>query len=156
MPSILFIRAMLISIALTLFLSVNFCLAQDSNLVVLKILHLEEQRRLASLNGDTVALAQLFAADFYEVAANGGFRTLSQNLHERGRGDLQINTLSFDSVEVRVFETTAIVTGIVRRSGIYKGAPFQQQPIRYSRVYLNEHGMWRIVFGQNTTIATPN
>ena len=156
MPSISFIRAMFISIALTLFVSVNFCFAQDSSTVVRKILQLEEQRRIASLNGDTLALAQLFAPNFYEVAANGGFRTLSQNLHERGRGDLQINTLTFDSVEVRVFETTAIVTGIVRRSGVYKGAPFQQQPIRYSRVYLNEHGVWRIIFGQNTTIATPN
>jgi ketosteroid isomerase-like protein len=154
MPLILFLRLIRTGIAVTAILLTNSCLAQDSS-VVRSIMQLEEQRRVASLNGDTAALAQLFEPGFYEIAVNGGFRTRRQNLNERGRGDLQFTALSFDSVEVRVFGTTAIVTGIVRRSGIYKGAPFQQQPIRYSRVYLKEQGVWRIIFGQNTTIATP-
>ena len=117
------------------------------------ITQLEEKRRLASLNGDLNALSEILAPEFYEIGRMGIFRTRDQNLNERKKGILKFDSLSFDSLEVKVFNDVAIATGIVYGKGIYNNQPFQQPRIRYSRVYFYRNGKWQIIFGQNTDIA---
>jgi hypothetical protein len=135
-----------------LFLS-QFIKAQDSKNTIDIIMRLEESRRLASLNGDLNALSEILAPEFYEIGRKGVFRTRDQNLNERKKGVLKLDSLSFDSIEVKVFNDVAIVTGIVQGKGMYDSQPFQQPRMRYSRIYFYRVGKWRIIFGQNTDIA---
>lgn len=127
--------------------------AQDSKKTIDIIMRLEESRRLASLNGDLNALSEILAPEFYEIGRKGVFRTRDQNLNERKKGVLKFDSLSFDSIEVKVFNDVAIVTGIVQGKGMYDSQPFQQPRMRYSRIYFYRVGKWRIIFGQNTDIA---
>ena len=131
----------------------QFIKAQDSKNTIDIIMRLEESRRLASLNGDLNALSEILAPEFYEIGRKGVFRTRDQNLNERKKGVLKLDSLSFDSIEVKVFNDVAIVTGIVQGKGMYDSQPFQQPRMRYSRIYFYRVGKWRIIFGQNTDIA---
>jgi len=128
-------------------------IAQKSLAAEKIIRELEEQRREASINNDTTSLAALFAPEFYEIGRFGKFRTKAQNMMERANGKLRMDSLTLDSIEVKVFGNVAIATGITRGKGLYAGMPFEQQAMRYSRIYLYRKKRWQIIFGQNTPIV---
>lgn len=127
--------------------------AQNEKNTIEIVKQLEERRRLASLNGDLNALGDILAPEFYEIGRMGVFRTRDQNLSERNKGILKFDSLTMDSIDVKVFNDVAIVTGIVQGKGMYNNQPFQQPRMRYSRIYYFRDGKWRIIFGQNTDIA---
>jgi hypothetical protein len=127
--------------------------AQNEKNTIEIIKQLEERRRVASLNGDLNALTEILDPDFYEIGRLGVFRTRDQNINERRNGILKFDSLSMDSLEVKVFNDMAIVTGIVQGKGMYNNQPFQQPRMRYSRIYFYRNGKWRNIFGQNTDIA---
>jgi len=127
--------------------------AQNGKNTIEIIKNLEEKRRQASLSGDLKVLGDVLAPEFYEIGRKGVFRTRDQNLNERSKGILKFDSLSIDSLDVRVFNDMAIVTGIIHGKGIYNNQPFEQPRMRYSRIYFYREGRWRIIFGQNTDIA---
>ena len=127
--------------------------AQDQKSTIEIIKQLEESRRVASLSNDVNKLSDILAPEFYEIGRLGIFRTRDQNINERRNGILKFDSLSLDSLDVRVFNDMAIVTGIIQGKGTYNGKPFQQPRMRYSRIYLYRENKWRNVFAQNTEIA---
>ena len=127
--------------------------AQNEKNTIEIIKNLEEKRRLASLSNDIKVLGDILAPEFYEIGRKGVFRTRDQNLDERSKGILKFDSLSMDSLDVRVFNDMAIVTGIIHGKGMYNNQPFEQPRMRYSRVYLYRKGKWQNVFAQNTDIA---
>lgn len=141
-------------VMLLIMISVAFSIkAQDQKNTIEIIKQLEENRRIASLSGDLNTLGNILAPEFYEIGRKGIFRTRDQNLNERKKGILKFDSLSMDSIEVKVFNDVAIVTGIVQGKGTYNGQPFQQPRMRYSRIYLYRENKWRNVFAQNTDIS---
>ncbi len=118
------------------------------------ILDLEAQRQQAQLHGDWQTIQKLNSPDFTEIAGNGAIRTAAQNAQDMRAGALKFETVEYTDEKVRVHGDTAFVTGIANRTGTFNGAPFEQH-LRYTRIYVREHGEWRVVFAQNTRIEPP-
>ena len=116
-----------------------------------QILRLEEQRRQALLRHDVQALDHLLADDYAETTTNRELRTKAQNIAEAGSGDMKLDYLNFRDLKVRVYGTTAVVTGHIIRRGQFRGRQFSGQA-RYTRVYVKRQGEWRAVAHEGTRV----
>lgn len=132
-------------------LALSGCAHQQQAGVEHEILALEHQRQEAQLKGDWQAIQSLNAPDFAEVAADGSMRTGAQNSQAMRDGVLKFDQIEHSDQHVRVFGSTAFVTGVVRRTGSYAGKSFQHH-LRYTRIYVRSSGSWRAVFAQNTRV----
>jgi len=52
---------------------------------------------------------------------------------------------------VRVYQTTAVITGRTEMSGQFGETPFATKS-RYTHVYVEQQGRWRLVAAQGTKI----
>jgi len=68
-------------------------------------------------------------------------------------GSGQLRFLAIEPVESRVrrYPGTAVVTGRTRMSGTFDGTPFTASS-RYTHVYVQQDGRWRLVAAQGTQI----
>jgi len=119
-----------------------------------QIVALEHVRAQAQLRGDWEAMLRVNAADFTEIAGDGSVRTGAENNAAMRDGILKFDSVDYSDLRVRAEGNTAIVTGVARRTGSYRGVPFEQH-LRYSRVYVRAEGSWKAVFAQNTRIEAP-
>jgi len=55
--------------------------------------------------------------------------------------ELVISDYSVDDVEVKIYEATAAVTGVVESSGSRKGVPFTSR-IRFTNVWVRQGDTW--------------
>jgi hypothetical protein len=117
-----------------------------------EILDLEGLREAAQLRGDWQAIQRLNAPDFIDIGGAGVIRTGPQNADAMRSGTLRFERVEHSDQEVRVYRGVAIVTGVSHRTGSYAGTPFDQR-IRYTRVYVREHGIWRAALAQTTRLA---
>ena len=109
----------------------------------------EYARKQALLTADTVLLSRLTAAEFYEVNRFGQLRTRANNMLEIATRTLKLNSVSFDSLSVRIYGDVAILTGIADNTGEYRGTPFGGR-IRYTRIFTRRDGRWQAVVMQHT------
>lgn len=109
----------------------------------------EYARKQALLTADTVLLSHLTAAEFYEVSRFGQLRTRANNMLEIATRTLKLNSVSYDSLSVRIYGDVAILTGIADNTGEYRGTPFAGR-IRYTRVFARRDGRWQAVVMQHT------
>ena len=115
------------------------------------IVALERLRAQAQLRGDWETIRRLNAPDFDEIAGDGGLRTGAENNEAMRAGILKFDAVDYSGLRVRVHGDVAVVTGVARRSGSFRGTPFEQH-LRFSRIYVRAEGTWRAVFAQNTRI----
>jgi hypothetical protein len=101
------------------------------------------------LSADTILLSRLTGAEFYEVSRFGQLRTRAMNMREIATGALKLRTINYDSLNVRVYENVAILTGIADNAGEFLGNPFSGK-IRYTRVFVSRDGRWQAVVMQHT------
>ena len=106
----------------------------------------------ASVARDPVALDRLMADDFVHVNYTGArvtkpsiLRSLSSN---RGFG---YPVHRSDSVEVKIYGTTAVMDGIMVRRG-EKDRPEDDGTFRFTRVWVNTPAGWRVTANQYTAI----
>lgn len=116
-----------------------------------EILNLESRRRDAQLRGDWQAIQNINAPDFAEIAGTGAIRTAAENSEAMRSGMLKFTTVEYSDERIHANGNVAFVTGIGRRTGSFRGTPFQQH-FRYTRIYFRRNGSWRAVFAQNTPI----
>ncbi len=107
--------------------------------------------RDALLSSDTVALSRLHATEFVEISVLGTLRTWAENMRDVATGDLQLLTIKYDSLDVRVYGDVGILTSIVNRTGTYLAKPFATR-IWYTRVFVWRDGRWQTVMVQQTPI----
>ena len=67
--------------------------------------------------------------------------------------------IKFESIEpaenrVRIYQTTAIITGRTEMKGKVGDAPFAASS-RYTHVYVSQQGAWRLATAQGTQISPP-
>jgi hypothetical protein len=109
----------------------------------------ELARRDALLAVDTTALGRLVANEFFEVSRLGTIRARADNIREIGSGDLKLLTIKYDSLDVRLYDKVAILSGIADNTGTFHGMPFAGK-IRYTRVFVWRDGRWQAVSMQQT------
>jgi ketosteroid isomerase-like protein len=105
----------------------------------------------ALLRRDVDALARIMAPDCsFTYPLEGDSR--NQFIADVESGDLRVESMTRDNVEVRVFGQTAVITGLDTAKWIYKGHQIEGY---YSsiHVYAERQGLWQLVAVQACPVA---
>ena len=108
------------------------------------IRRLDDQRIQAQVHADATTLDRIYADDFIGVGPSGTVRTKPQVLADFTSGDLKFQSITTDEVQVRVYENTAVETGLSTMTGQDKGKDVPRDT-RFIRVWVNQRGRWRLV-----------
>ena len=105
---------------------------------------LDDERIQAQIHADATALDRIYAADFIGVGPSGRVRTKPQVISDFTSGALKFQSITTDEVQVRVYENTAVETGLSTMVGQDKGKAVPRDT-RFTRVWVKQQGRWRLV-----------
>src|SRR5437762_11406154 len=105
---------------------------------------LDNERIQAQIHADATALDRVYAADFIGVGPSGTVRTKPQVISDFTSGDLKFQSITTAEVQVRVYENTAVETGLSTMVGQDKGKVVPRDT-RFTRVWVKQQGRWRLV-----------
>ena len=105
---------------------------------------LEMEWRRAQLSNNISVIDRLLADDYLGISANGTLETKADELTRRRSGSLHITQLDLSDIKVRIYGDTAVVTSKADLVG-KNGDRDISGRFRYTRVYSNRMGQWRIV-----------
>lgn len=108
------------------------------------IRQLDNERIQAQIGADAAALDRIYADDFIGVGPSGTVRTKAQVISDFTSGDLKFQSITTDEVQVRVYENTAVETGLSTMVGQDKGKAVPRDT-RFTRVWVKQQGRWRLV-----------
>src|ERR1043165_1609609 len=108
------------------------------------IRQLDHERIQAPIGADTAALERIYADDFVGIGPSGTVRTKTQVMSDFTSGELRFQSITTDEVQVRVYESTAVETGLSPMVGQDKGKAVPSDT-RFTRVWIKQHGGWRLV-----------
>jgi len=109
---------------------------------------LEQERFTAYVQGDVAVLDRIFADDLVYFHSNGLSDPKSGVLQSFASGDLKISRFEAEDLQVREIGNVMVATGLVHVELVNKGTPAKFD-IRYSAIYANHAGQWRLVHIQN-------
>jgi ketosteroid isomerase-like protein len=108
----------------------------------------------ALIQNDLPALDKILADDFLLIEVMGGSEVSKSGLLEVLRsGQLKFQTIKPFDNRVRLYQTTAIVTGRTEMSGRFGETPFSTSS-RYTHVHVRQPDCWRMVSAQGTPISS--
>jgi ketosteroid isomerase-like protein len=105
---------------------------------------LDQERIQAQIGADAAVLDRIYAGDFIGVGPSGTVRTKTQVISDFTSGDLKFQSITTDEVQVRVYENTAVETGLSTMVGQDKGKAVPRDT-RFTRVWVKQQGRWRLV-----------
>jgi ketosteroid isomerase-like protein len=105
---------------------------------------LDNERIQAQIHADAVALNRIYSDDFIGVGPSGTVRTKPQVISDFTSGDLKFQSITTNEVKVRVYENTAVETGLSTMLGQDKGKAVPRET-RFTRVWIKQEGRWRLV-----------
>src|SRR5215472_9330120 len=105
---------------------------------------LDNERIQAQIQADATALDRIYADDVIGVGPSGTVRTKAQVISDFTSGDLKFQSITTDEVQVRVYENTAVETGLSTMVGQDKGKAVPRDT-RFTRVWVEQQGRWRLV-----------
>ena len=117
------------------------------------IRQLDNERIQAQIGADAVALDRIYADDFIGVGPSGTVRTKPQVISDFTSGDLKFQSIITDQVKVRIYENTAVETGLSTMVGQDKGKAVPRDT-RFTRVWVKEQGRWRLVANHYSSQST--
>jgi ketosteroid isomerase-like protein len=106
----------------------------------------------AYIKSDDKALGEMLADDFVLVASVGQAFDKSTILAAVKDGKLKIEALPAEEVKIRVYGTTAIVTGVSKLKGTFDGSDISETH-RFTNVLIKHDGHWQCVNSQMTRVA---
>ena len=116
-----------------------------------EIIRLNNEWVAALIGRDTESLARIMARDCtftYPLEGDG----TEQFIADIGSGDLKVEAMVRDNVEVRVFGQTAVLTGVDTAKWIYKGHAISGY-YRSIHVYAEREERWQLVAIQACPIS---
>jgi ketosteroid isomerase-like protein len=113
---------------------------------------LELDWRQAQLSNNVSEVDRLLADDYLGISANGTLETKADELTRRRSGSLHITQLDLSDIKVRIYGDTAVVTSKADLVG-KNGDRDISGRFRYTRVYSNRMGQWRIVSFEASRIS---
>jgi uncharacterized protein (TIGR02246 family) len=108
------------------------------------IRQLDNERIQAQIHADAAALDRIYAEDFIGVGPSGTVRTKPQVISDFTSGSLKFQSITTEEVQVRVYENTAVETGLSTMVGQDNGKTVPRDT-RFTRVWVNQQGHWRLV-----------
>jgi uncharacterized protein (TIGR02246 family) len=128
--------------------------SRDPKAVVEQVIRkLDNERIQAQIHADAAALERIYADDFIGVGPSGTVRTKPQVISDFTSGDLKFQSITTDDVRVRVYGDAAVETGRSTMDGQDKGKAVPHDT-RFTRVWVKQHGRWRLVanhYSSNTS-----
>jgi ketosteroid isomerase-like protein len=118
-----------------------------------EIRQVDGERIQAQISADAVVLDRIYADDFIGVGPSGTVRTKPQVLADFTSGNLKFQSITTDEVQVRVYENTAVETGVSTMIGQDKGKPVPRDN-RFTRVWVKQQGHWRLVANHYSLLTT--
>ena len=115
---------------------------------------LEQERFAAYVQGDVAVLDRIFADDMVYIHSNGLSDPKSGVLQSFASGDLKISRFEAEDLQVRQIGNVMVATGLGHVELTNKGTAAKFD-IRYSAVYANQSGKWRLVHVQNARMPPP-
>jgi hypothetical protein len=99
------------------------------------------------------ALDRLLGDDFILIDVMSGSEiTKSDLLAAIGSGQVEFEIIEPADNRVRLYQTTSVITGRTRMQGRLGDKPFAASS-RYTHVFVNQQGEWRMISAQGTQIA---
>lgn len=105
----------------------------------------------ALVRGNVDTLDRLYAEEFVYTTFDGSVRTKAEQLAFTRSGDLKLESGKSDDVRIRVYGSTAVMTGRFRAKGTFKGTRLEVKE-RYTAVWVRRKGRWRLVAEQGNEI----
>jgi uncharacterized protein (TIGR02246 family) len=119
------------------------------------IKRLDDERIQAQVGADASALDRIYADDFIGVGPSGTVRTKKQVISDFTSGTLKFQSITTDEVQVRVYDNTAVETGLSTMDGKDKGKSVPRNT-RFTRVWVKQQGHWRLVANHYSIQSGPN
>ena len=117
------------------------------------IRQLDNERIQAQIHADATALDHIYADDFIGIGPSGTVRHKPQVLSDFTSGHLKFQSITTDEVQVRVYENTAVETGLSTMVGQDKGKAVPRDN-RFTRVWVKQQGRWRLVANHYSLLVT--
>jgi ketosteroid isomerase-like protein len=112
-----------------------------------ELLELEKNFQKAVMENDAEAITRFIADDWIIVDAEGAIIQRDKFLAIIKSGTLTHDAMNLEQPRVRVYGTTAVVTGRATSSGKYMGTPFKTLE-RSTDVFVKVEDQWRCVLTQ--------
>ena len=116
------------------------------------LITLEGQFAQAIVKADVDALDNIVSDDWIIIGPEGRVISKSAFFEVTRSGALTHSSMESDETRVRLYGDTAIVTARVVTAGAYQGQAFTTRE-RSTDVFVRQHGHWKCVLTQLTTIA---
>ena len=131
-------------LASALFAGVGIC--QDPTEAAL--LRLEDERIQAMVAGDIPTLERILSPDLSYTHSTGRVETRQEYLDSLRAGRTKYRSMRREDVRVRVFGSTAVITGRAQVEVTTEGEA-RAFPIRFTDVYVDKDGRWTMVAWQS-------
>jgi ketosteroid isomerase-like protein len=109
-----------------------------------KITHIEYELVEAFLHRDIKTLERILADEFIITDPHGPSFTKEQYLADLEAARISFRTLVIDEIEVRVIDSTAVVTGKATADGRSQDGPYKGQ-YSFMDVYLKKSSGWQAI-----------
>ena len=113
---------------------------------------LERERVEAMLRGDAAFIERNYADDYLTTSAEGLVRGRSEVAADYRSGALRYESMTHDDVRVRLYGSTAVVTGFDTVRGRDRGQDVSGRR-RFTRVWVKQGGRWRLVSNHVTRLT---
>ena len=127
----------------------------QQSIVEQTIRQLDHERIQAQIGADAVALKRIYADDFIGVGPSGTVRTKAQVISDFTSGELRFQSITTDEVQVRIYDDTAVETGLSTMIGQDKGKAVPRDT-RFTRVWVKQQGQWRLVANHYSLRTAPH
>ena len=114
----------------------------------------ESQRLRALVTADYAALDRLLADDLTYTHSTAKLDTKATYLEPLVSGRTRYQSLEPSDVQVRVYGTTGVVTGILRSVALVAGKE-SRTDMRFTNVWVRRDGRWQMVAWQSTRLPEP-
>ncbi len=116
-----------------------------------EIRHREIRRFEAMVRGDLPALDDILSDDLTYTHATGVFETKAEFIAKLKSGQTKYESFAPENMLVRIYGTTAVVTGTARVKVQAKGEHLSFQ-LRFTDVYVKKDDQWQMVAWQATRL----
>jgi len=115
---------------------------------------LETDRAAAVVKGDVATLEQQTSDDYTLINMNGQMSGKAQMVTAFKTGQTKLTSDELSDMKVRVYGSTAVITGKADVKGTLGGKDATGQ-IMFTRVYVKKGGQWQSVAFQQTRVSNP-
>jgi ketosteroid isomerase-like protein len=121
-----------------------------------QILTIQKQWADARVKPDIAYLERLYAKEFRVHAINGTVASREDDIAMFREGRIKPEFVRDEAMDVSIYGSVAVVTGIENVGGTYGEGPLKGQyagfSIRFTNVFVQRDGRWQLVLHQGTQI----